>query len=134
MSDSLLVLEASFQKEIQHPLLGTISPGTTSTEYFWADRWYSVFRFREPSGKLRNYYCNINTPPCIDGALLSYIDLDLDIIVASDFSYQLVDKDEFSLHSAYFKYTPDLLEHAHQATTELVFLIEQRLFPFDQEI
>lgn len=61
-SDSLVIVEGVFEEEIRHPQLGLIAPGTLSAEYYWTDRWYSIFRFREPSGKLRNYYCN--QPPC----------------------------------------------------------------------
>ena len=43
---SLIVLEGVFEKEVRHALLGTIVEGTLSTEFFWMDRWYSVFRFR----------------------------------------------------------------------------------------
>ena len=54
----LIVVEGSFGEEVEHPLLGLIKAGTLSTEFFWTDRWYSVFRFREPSGELRNFYFN----------------------------------------------------------------------------
>jgi protein associated with RNAse G/E len=56
----LLVLEGAFAEEVCHPLLGTIPQGALSTEYYWLDRWYSVFRFREPSGEHRYFYCNVS--------------------------------------------------------------------------
>ncbi len=43
---ALIVLAGVFAEEIQHPLLGRIARGTNSTEYYWTDRWYSIFRFR----------------------------------------------------------------------------------------
>jgi protein associated with RNAse G/E len=76
----LLVLDAVFEDEIEHDLLGTISSGTISTEYYWLDRWYNVFRFSDPDGRLKNYYCNVNQPPRFDGRVLSYIDLDIDVL------------------------------------------------------
>jgi len=36
---SLLILDAVFEEEIEHDLLGTISSGTISNEYYWLDRW-----------------------------------------------------------------------------------------------
>src|SRR5713226_7800554 len=75
---SLLILDARFDEEIQHDLLGTIAVGTTSVEYYWLDRWFNIFRFTDPNGERRNYYCNINVPPTFDGQVLSYIDLDMD--------------------------------------------------------
>jgi len=129
---SLLVLNAVFEKEINHSLLGTISPGTFSTEYFWTDRWYSIFRFCEPGGKLRNYYCNINTPPRLQHGRLSFIDLDLDILVAPDLRYQILDEDEFAINISRYKYPQDVQGHALQAVEELILMIEHRQFPFHQ--
>ena len=42
----LIVLDAVFDAEIQHDLLGPIALGTVSREYYWLDRWYNIFRFR----------------------------------------------------------------------------------------
>src|SRR2546423_5404458 len=72
---TLIVVEGVFEEEIQHALLGQIARGTLSTEYYWTDRWYSIFRFREPDGQPRNYYCNINQPASFDGRVLSFVDL-----------------------------------------------------------
>src|SRR6185503_4087998 len=91
----LLVLDAVFDEEIEHDLLGTISSGTISTEYYWLDRWYNVFRFSDPDQNLKNFYCNINTPPQFDGRVLSYIDLDVDVLVAPDLTYKFLDEDDF---------------------------------------
>lgn len=130
--DSLLVLDATFEEEIRHPLLGTILEGTRSVEYYWLDRWYNVFRFHEPTGKLRNFYCNVNVPPTFDGRVLSYIDLDIDILVAPDLSYTILDEDEFEASSAHFNYPPLIKAGARAALTELVAIIESRRFPFDR--
>jgi uncharacterized protein len=131
---SLLVLDARFDREIRHALLGTILPGTISVEYYWLDRWYNVFRFHEPTGELRSYYCNVNVPPLFDGQVLSYVDLDIDILVAPDLSYTIVDEDEFQANSARFHYPSEVRDQAHAALGELVALIESRQFPFDYEL
>jgi protein associated with RNAse G/E len=131
--DSLIVLDAVFAEEINHPLLGRIVPGTLSTEYFWTDRWYNVFRFREPSGTLRNYYCNVNAPATLEGGVLTFLDLDIDVLVAPDFSYSILDEDEFEQNAARYKYPPDILRRSHQALDELLSLIEGRQFPFDED-
>lgn len=130
----LIVLDAVFDKEIRHPLLGIISPGTLSTEYYWTDRWYSVFRFCEPTGELRNYYCNVNSPPRIEAGLLSFTDLDIDVLVAPDFSYQILDEDEFAVNSKHYQYPTALRTCVHQAVAELISLIQGRRFPFEVEL
>jgi protein associated with RNAse G/E len=129
---SLLVLDAYFPEEIIHDLLGTIAVGTHSEEYYWMDRWYNVFRFAEPDGQLRNYYCNVNVPPTLTDRTLSYIDLDLDILIAPDFSYQILDRDDFETNSTLYNYSPDVQQNARQALDELVTLIESRRFPFSE--
>lgn len=127
---SLLVLDATFGEEIKHDLLGTIAPGTKSIEYYWLDRWYNIFRFAEPTGELRSYYCNVNVPPAFDGQVLSYVDLDIDILVEPDLSYRIVDLDDFEQNAELFGYSEDVQSKARQALERLVELIEARAFPF----
>ena len=131
--DSLLVFEGVFDEEINHPLLGRIVPGTLSTEYYWTDRFYSIFRFAEPDVRLRNFYCNVNLPPRFDGRELSFVDLDMDVLVAPDFSYRVLDEDEFEANSARYGYTAEVRAQAHASLAELILLIAERGFPFSLE-
>jgi hypothetical protein len=124
-------VEGVFEEEIRHPQLGVIAPGTLSTEYYWTDRWYSVFRFREPGGALRNYYCNINLPAELDGRVLSFVDLDIDVLVAPDFSLRVLDEDEFDANAARYAYPATVREYVPRALAELNGIIERRDYPFD---
>jgi hypothetical protein len=118
----LVVVDAVFDEEIQHDLLGTIASGTVSKEYYWLDRWYNVFRFDE------RFYCNVTKPPSFDGAVLTYVDLDIDVLVESDFSYKILDLEDFEKYS----YPTDVTVEARQALEELVGLVEARSFPFNE--
>jgi uncharacterized protein len=128
---TLLVVEGEFETEVNHALLGRIVAGTLSTEFFWADRWYSVFRFREPSGTLRNFYCNLNTPPVFGDGQITFVDLDIDVLVAPDFSYRVLDEDEFELHAERYGYPPEVRQKARAALAEVITHVERREFPFD---
>ena len=128
---ALLVLYAAFEEEVQHSQLGLIERGTVSIEYYWLDRWYNVFRFLEPDGRVSNFYCNVNMPPRFDGSMLTYIDLDIDIVVSPDLSYEILDMDEFETNAERFMYPLDVLRSARGALREIVALIESREFPFD---
>src|ERR1044071_2990216 len=128
----LIVLDARFEEEIKHPLLGRIAPETLSIEYYWLDRWYNIFRFVEPTGELRNFYCNVNVPPVLEKNVLSYIDLDIDILVAPDFSYSILDEDEFAINAERFNYPLEVRRRSLKALEELVALIEKRAFPFNE--
>ena len=129
---SLVVLDAEFSEEVVHDLLGTIASGTQSLEYYWLDRWYNIFRFAQPDGKLRNYYCNVNVPARFDGETLSYVDLDLDILVDPDFSYTVLDVEDFERNAERYGYTQEVQANARQALKELVSMIEARAFPFSE--
>lgn len=132
--ESLLILDAAFEEEVRHSQLGVIRCGTVSIEYYWLDRWYNVFRFLEPDGSLRNFYCNVNMLPEFDGRVLSYIDLDMDILVSPDLSYEIVDLDEFEINAERYKYPSEILSGARRALDELLSLIEARRFPFNQSV
>ena len=127
---SLIILEAWFSSEVVHDLLGTIPIGTHSLEYYWLNRWYNVFRFAQPNGDLRNYYCNVNVPPTFDGASLTYVDLDLDILVEPDLSYRILDLDDFDTNIERYGYPAELQNNARRALGELVRMIETLEFPF----
>jgi len=127
---SLIVLHAEFDVDVSHHLLGEIKRGTRLIEYFWLHRWYNVFRFLNDDGATRLFYCNVNKPPEFDGQVLSYIDLDIDMIVRPDFSYEILDSDEFEANSKLYGYSADELQQATEALKQLVSLIELRQFPF----
>ncbi len=129
--DSLLVLDARFAEEIRHPLLGVIEKGTRSIEYYWTDRWYNIFRFENASGRLRNYYCNINIPAVLDADTLSFVDLDTDLLVHPDFTCEILDEEEFETNSVLYNYPPEVRHGAQEALRALLVLITERRFPFD---
>lgn len=128
---SLLVLDAEFEEEVRHSQLGLIRRGTRSIEYYWLDRWFNVFRFLEPDGSLRSFYCNVNMPPVFECDVLSYVDLDIDLLVAPDLSYSVLDMDEFEVNAKKYAYTEEVQRRALAALYELQNMIEDRSFPFD---
>lgn len=131
IEEPLIILDAKFLEEIQHPLLGKVVPETVSVEYYWLDRWYNIFRFIEPTGELRNYYCNINVPPVLQGNVLSYIDLDIDILVAPDLSYTILDEDEYAVNAARFNYPIEVRRRSQEALAQVIALLEEGDFPFN---
>jgi protein associated with RNAse G/E len=130
---SLIVLDAFFAEEVRHALIGTIEAGTLSTEFFWTDRWYSVFRFQKPSGELLKFYCNINTPPQLESGVLTFIDLDVDVLVQPDHSFEVLDEDEFERHAELYRYPDAYSVQVQEALVEIRHLIENRQFPFNDE-
>ncbi len=128
-NDPLLMFVGTFDREVEHGDLGIIRKGTISYEYYWLDRWYNIFRFHEADGTFRNYYCNINMPPTFVGDELNYIDLDIDIVVWPDRSYQVLDRDEFEQSSARFNYSGQILEMVEATLAELIAIVERGDLP-----
>ncbi len=122
----LIVLAAAFEFDVDHDLLGQISRGTRTIEYYWLDRWYNIFRFLETDGATRLYYCNVSTPPTMHGSVLSYIDLDIDILVQPDFSCQVLDLEEFATNATRYGYSDETKAHARAAADELISMIKAR--------
>jgi len=130
---SLIVFVGEFEEEINHDHLGVIRRGTLSREFYWTDCWYNIFRFHEPDGGLRNFYCNINLPPKFENNVLDYVDLDIDLIVWKDFSYQILDMGEFEQNANRFSYSDELRHKALNSLDELIFLVKNKSFPFNQK-
>ena len=128
---SMLAFVGEFEKEVIHPHLGVIRRGTISYEFYWMDRWYNVFRFHEPDGALRNFYCNINMPPKFENGVLDYVDLDIDMVIWRDFSRQILDVEEFEENSRKYAYPVALREKVFDGLDELVSLADSRIFSFD---
>ena len=126
----LIVLDAEFDVHVSHKVLGEIKRSTRTVEYYWLNRWYNVFRFLQDDGGTRLWYCNINTPPEFNGGTLSYIDLDIDILVQPDFSFHILDEDEFATNAKLYGYSDEEKSSARSAVDELIAMIEQRQFPF----
>lgn len=129
--DNSIELEGEFDRSVEHAHLGPISRGTVSHEFFWLDRLYNVFRFHEPDGKLRNYYCNITMLPKLDDDILEYVDLDIDLILWPDGEIEVLDHDEFEMNAELFKYPPELVANVESTLDAIVRDIHQRRFPFD---
>ncbi|HVS80383.1 MAG TPA: DUF402 domain-containing protein [Pyrinomonadaceae bacterium] len=129
----LIVLDAEFEFDVKHHLLGDIRRGTRTIEYYWLQRWYNVFRFLEDDGKTRLYYCNVNMPPTFENDTLSYIDLDIDILVQPDLSYQVLDLEEFEANAARYGYSEEIKSQARLSVDELISMIETRQFPFGEK-
>ncbi|QYO65602.1 DUF402 domain-containing protein [Leptolyngbya sp. 7M] len=126
-----LTLEGTFNVSLEHPRLGRIELNTKSIEHFWLDRWYSIFIFFNPDGKLRNFYCNLNLPPSLNYGSLDYIDLDIDIVVWPNGSVEVLDSEEFELNAQKFGYDEIIRSGVAMALDEILEKVRDREFPFD---
>ena len=132
LDETLVELVGIFALDVEHPDLGYLRRGTVSYEYYWLDRWYNVFRFHEPSGEFRNYYCNINLPPTFEDFELDYVDLDIDVLIDKHGSVVVLDEKEFEENIRLFSIPSEICDSARRAVDELTLLINEGRFPFDR--
>lgn len=99
--------------------------------YFWRDRWFNVFRLSRPRCGVSLWYCNVTTPPVLEGTTLRYVDLDLDVSVRPDGCIELLDADEFEEHRQLYAYPIDVVEAAQRAAESVRGMAQRREFPFN---
>jgi protein associated with RNAse G/E len=63
---------------------------------------------------------------------LSYVDLDIDVLVAPDLTYKILDEEDFEANAVRYSYPDDVQANARLALAELIELIEARAFPFNE--
>ncbi|NTW08390.1 MAG: DUF402 domain-containing protein [Anaerolineaceae bacterium] len=92
-----ILLEAYFNRPDDLPFHGiNIRTGDRFIEMYFTDHWYNIFEiYDKDSDELKAWYCNITRLIKIEGTMLSYVDLALDLLVYPDGSMLELDEDEF---------------------------------------
>lgn len=96
VTDSYVKLEAVFDlpDNAMHGI--TFRKGDRFVEWHYRDRWYNVFAVHDVDSKaLKGWYCNITRPAVYEDQVLSADDLDLDLVVYLDGSWEVLDEEEF---------------------------------------
>ncbi len=93
--------------------------------------WIVEFYVDHPSYLL---YANIGTPPVWDGAHVTQIDLDLDVVRNPDGSIDVLDEDEFADHQMRYDYPQGLVDGARAATDQAAAMLEARSEPWAETL
>ncbi len=103
--------------------------GDRFREWFYADRWYNIFRVEDAkSWALKGWYCNITRPARIMARQASAEDLALDLFVAPDGRTLLLDEAEF----AALELPERERAKAWQAVAQIRAMVNNRQPPFDE--
>ncbi|MCD8204332.1 MAG: DUF402 domain-containing protein [Coprobacillus sp.] len=94
--------------------------------------WYNVLCMFKKSGI--SYYCNISSPSIIEDNAIKYIDYDLDIKKFTDGKIKILDQTEYRNNKKLYEYSDDLDKVLHYAMEKMKKLMEDEMFPFDDEI
>jgi uncharacterized protein len=105
----------------------------------WPGKDFNVVLMYQPAPPhpLRSYYCNVIREVDLqlggpDGARLSQVDMDLDLIVAPDLaSTRLDDEAEFEEHKSRWGYSSEAVAAAWCAVDDLRSMVATRAYPFD---
>jgi uncharacterized protein len=123
-----------FDREVSHNQLGVIKNGTITYEYYFKDKMFNIFRFHEPDGEFKFHYCNLNLPPKFEDKVLEYVDLEIDVLVKKDFTFEILDEDEYKDNSKRFGYSDQLKAQVEASLAELIEVIQTRKFPFCEHL
>ena len=103
-----------------------------SVTWFFKDKWYNIIGIIKKDEI--HYYCNIASPFVYDDEALKYIDYDLDIKVIDDFSYNILDRNEYNKHQVRMDYSTKLKKILEVELLNLKKMIDNRVYPFSHEV
>ncbi|SFE75582.1 hypothetical protein SAMN05216378_3960 [Paenibacillus catalpae] len=103
-----------------------------AVSFFIPGEWFNVVALLEDSGI--RYYCNIASPPYLQGDVLTYIDYDLDVIRTTDGNRYVVDQDEYQMHKLAYHYPQMVEDKVQQGLSALLKRMDEGAVPFQDEI
>lgn len=102
---------------------------TPALFYFEKNCWFNVVYIIDETNPY--YYCNLSSPFQFDNHKIYYIDYDIDVIVQADFSYEILDQEEFDRHAMKYHYSTEVKEAIQAGKKELIQRINSRNQPFN---
>lgn len=102
-----------------------------SIDLYFTNKWYNVWHICEQHSGINHIYANITLPATLQGHVLRWVDLDLDLRVHLDGSLEVLDEDEFFENSRRFAYPSLVIAQARAAVDELVVCYKEERFPFN---
>lgn len=104
--------------------------------YFYPDapfHFYELYAAQAPH-TFDGWYCNINLSPQRTRDGFSFIDIDLDLWVYPDLTYDLLDEEEYREHAATYQYPDEIRETAGRTVDVLRGRIAREMFPFRRHV
>ena len=102
-----------------------------SVAIFFKEHWFNVIGIIKKTGIC--FYCNLSSPILRDDEALKYIDYDLDIKVNEDFSYNLLDINEYNRNQEKMNYPDNIKSILKMELANLKDRIDNKEFPFDPQ-
>ena len=96
---------------------------------FFKKIWYNIICQFKEFGTF--FYCNIASPYVIEYNTIKYIDYDLDLRVFPDYSYKILDKNEYIYHKKIYNYDSILDKIIKKELSKLIEMQKSNKFPFE---
>lgn len=128
--DNKIVLANEFAKVIESDGKNWFTP-EPAVSVFFKDRFYNIIAMLKKDGIY--FYCNLSSPAIIDKEGLKYIDYDLDLRILPDFTYQVLDENEYQLNIEKYNYSQDLQDVLNDTLEKLIKRVENRENPFNHK-
>ena len=103
-----------------------------SVSWFYKNNWFNIIGIIKKEGL--HFYCNIASPYLVDEEALKYIDYDLDIKVLDDFSYTVLDSNEYNKHMEKMHYSKELKVILERELIHLKKMIDNKEGPFNKKV
>jgi len=99
---------------------------------FEPEKYYSTVLFwNDSSHEFLCYYINFQLPFKRHDCALDTLDLDLDIVIHPDFTYEWKDVDDYQKAISHGIILPEWVQEIDVATSEIMDRLEKRRYPFD---
>ncbi len=129
--EGCLVAEGAAGRQLRHYTKGqTFTIPHASLEVYALEEGFTV-SFDIRGGRVISIYCNVSQPCVRDGAHVSFVDLDLDLLWNEAEGWHVVDEDEFESNRLRLQYPEELSDYARESLKKLRERVENKQFPFD---
>jgi protein associated with RNAse G/E len=128
--ESMLILINSQTKIVEADGKEWVSriPGIS---FFIPKQWFNVVALLEENGV--RYYCNVASPPYLNGRVITYIDYDLDVIRQTGGQVHVVDQEEYERHKISYHYSDVVDGKVKAGLARLLERIHEGKAPFQEE-
>lgn len=128
--EDVIILANKFAKVLEEDGKNWFTP-EPAVSFFYKDEFFNVIAMLKDDGIY--FYCNLSSPALIDAEGLKYIDYDLDVRVKPDFSYEILDEDEYAENKKNYNYPDDLKEVIKHTLEKLINKIVKKEMPFNHK-
>jgi Uncharacterized domain/protein associated with RNAses G and E len=130
-NDKYIIGKGEANRQLIHHGKGKVfSFENPSIEFYPLHEWFTVSIEKCPNNGFK-YYCNICMPSQISNDVVSFLDLDLDLIKIPGEDWIVVDEDEFLVNSKKYNYPEWLINRTVVEKDKLLERIANNIFPFD---